>query len=512
MVEPAGSERGSHAPGYYEFERPEVIALIPERAKSVLEFGCASGACGARIKRERGVRVVGVELMPEPAERAAERLDRVVVGDVEKMDFAELFGPGEFDAVLFADVLEHLRDPDDVLRRIIPHLAPGGVIVASLPNVRNSTVLRMLGGGDWTYEEAGLLDKTHLRFFTRREVQRLFNRSGFRVDLMNYVFDSNHRVWMAQGKPTIVNLGTVAVQAITPEDAEELFVYQFLVRAEIAPPPPFEGRARPLVSIVIPVRGERELTSSCLESIRRNTPQPWEVIVVDNGSEDDTPAWAAGQDDIRYVRNETNRGFAAACNQGMAAAQGDFVVLLNNDTVVPRGWIDALLAPMVRSANVGLTGPRSNWVSGVQLCAEARYGDDMAAMERFAADWELRHRATGFPVGRLVGFCLAIRREVIDKIGGLDERFGIGNFEDDDYCIRAMIADYYCWLANDAFVHHWGHRTFAARGEDFNAIMERNWRVFAAKWELPEGQVRGYELQRLVDVPFDPARHRFPLS
>jgi GT2 family glycosyltransferase len=429
------------------------------------------------------------------------------------MDFGAQFAPGEFDAVLFADVLEHLRNPDDVLRRIIPHLAPGGVIIASVPNVRNALVLQMLGAGDWTYQEAGLLDKTHLRFFTRREVQRLFSRSGLRIDLMSYVFDNNHGAWLAQGRPTNVGLGPIALQAITPEDAEELFVYQFLVRAEVAPPPPFEERARPLVSIVIPVRGQRELTAACLQSIRRSTPQPWEVVIVDNGSDDDTPAWAAEQRDIRYIRNKENRGFGAACNQGMAAAKGDFVVLLNNDTIVPAGWIDALLAPMVRDSAVGITGPRSNWVSGVQLCPEARYGDDMTAMERFAADWQLRHRATGVPVPRLVGFCMAIRREVIAKIGGMDERFGIGNFEDDDYCIRAMIADYYCWLANDAFVHHWGHRTFTAHNEDFNAILERNWRTFAAKWELPEAEqhVRGYNLERLLETPFDPKHHKISL-
>src|SRR5581483_8883767 len=132
--------RASASAGYYEFERPEVIVLIPPGARRVLEFGCAAGACGARIRRERGAYVVGVELLPEP---------------------------GEFDAILFADVLEHLRDPEAVIERVKPYLAPGGVIVASIPNARNASVVTMLARGDWTYQEAGLMDRTHIHFFTR---------------------------------------------------------------------------------------------------------------------------------------------------------------------------------------------------------------------------------------------------------------------------------------------------------------------------------------------------------
>src|SRR4029079_18554393 len=116
MDRPATPSAKQTGPGeyYYGFERPEIIALIPPTAKRVLEFGCAGGACGARIKRERGAYVAGVEILPGPAETARTRLDRVLVGDCEQMDFAELFQPGEFDAILFADVLEHLRDPEAV--------------------------------------------------------------------------------------------------------------------------------------------------------------------------------------------------------------------------------------------------------------------------------------------------------------------------------------------------------------------------------------------------------------
>lgn len=507
------STGGSAAPGYYEFERPEVIALIPPGARSVLEFGCASGACGARIKRERGATVVGIEYLPEPARIAATRLDRVIVGDAESLDYPSLFSAGQFDAILFADVLEHLRDPEALLRRVLPLLSEDGVVIASIPNVRNAAVLQMLASGDWTYQEAGLMDRTHIHFFTRREIQRAFGRAGYRIGAMQYVFDQNQPIWANAGRPTTVNLGPVTITTPTPEDAEELFVYQFLTRAERMPPPPFAGRPRRLVSIVIPARGQFELTRACIESIRRNTPRPHEIILVDNGSTDDTAAWARAQSDVLHLRNESNRGFAAACNQGLAAAAGAFAILLNNDTVVPPGWLDPLLAPMVRDREIGLTGPRSNWVFSVQLCREARYGNDMAEMARFAADWRLRHQGTGFEVAKLVGFCLAIRREVLDAIGGLDERFGIGNFEDDDYCIRAMLAGFRCWVANDAYVHHWGSQTFKAEKVDFQAIMGENWRHFAQKWGLAVDidPAQGFSLEPALTREFDPAIHHIPL-
>ncbi len=501
--------RASASAGYYEFERPEVIALIPPGARRVLEFGCAAGACGARIRRERGAYVVGVELLPEPAELARTRLDEVIVGDCERMDFAEHFTPGEFDAILFADVLEHLRDPEAVIERVKPYLAPGGVIVASIPNARNASVVTMLARGDWTYQEAGLMDRTHIHFFTRREIQRAFGRAGYRIDAMRYVHDPNVHHWVAAGRPAALNFGSIAIQTPTPADAEELFVYQFLVRAQVAPSDPFAHAARPLVSIVIPVRNQLALTRACVESLRANTPDPVEIIVVDNGSEDDTPAWAAAQPDVRHLRNDENRGFAAACNQGLAAARGDYVVLLNNDTLTPVGWLDALIAPMVRDPGIGLTGPRSNWVFSVQMCNEAQYGSDVAQMHRFAADWRLRHHATGFQVGKLVGFCLAIRRQVIDAIGGLDEAFGAGNYEDDDYCIRAMLAGFKCWVANDCFVHHWGSQTFKSEKVDYAGLMDRNWRIFAAKWRIPgEEPGKGYDLGSLLerDVPLEELR------
>jgi hypothetical protein len=133
------------------------------------------------LKESLGCTVVGVELFPEPAEQARGHCQRVIVGDAETMDFAAAFGEDRFDAVLFADVLEHLRDPAAVLRRVAPFLKDGGSVIASIPNIAHGSVRLALLAGEFRYRPTGLLDSTHLRFFTRETVCDLFEGAGFLI-------------------------------------------------------------------------------------------------------------------------------------------------------------------------------------------------------------------------------------------------------------------------------------------------------------------------------------------
>src|SRR5437867_6053879 len=141
-----------------------VVSLVP-RASRVLEFGCSAGYMSAVLKARLGCSVTAIELSPEAAQQAGAHCDRIVVGDAETLDFPRLFGADRFDAVVFADVLEHLREPGAVLQRVRPFLAEGGVVVASMPNVAHGSVRLALLGGEFRYRQAGLLDRTHLRFF-----------------------------------------------------------------------------------------------------------------------------------------------------------------------------------------------------------------------------------------------------------------------------------------------------------------------------------------------------------
>ena len=171
---PDGEASFSPDPFYFGYVRPEVVALVPETARRVLDIGCGAGRLGEAIKRRQQANVSGIEFDARAAAAARQRLDQVWAGDVEQLDLQ--IPPGSFDAIVCADVLEHLREPAQLLKRAREWLSPDGHLIASIPNVRHHSVIRSLLQGNWTYESAGLLDRTHLRFFTRREIEKLFHR------------------------------------------------------------------------------------------------------------------------------------------------------------------------------------------------------------------------------------------------------------------------------------------------------------------------------------------------
>ena len=249
---------------------------------------------------------------------------------------------------------------------------------------------------------------------------------------------------------------------------------------------PAPGGVPGLASIIVPCFNQLEFTRHCLQALIRHTRQPWELIVVDNGSTDGTAAYLAGVQDLSAVpvtaiTNARNLGFPAAVNQGLEVAQGEFFVLLNNDAVVTDAWLDHLIALTTADPTIGLTGPMSNYAPPPQLVEEVPYRD-LEEMQVFARRWRDEHGGKWFTVGKLSGFCLLMTRAVHDKVGGLDERFGIGFFDDDDLAERARRAGLQLAVAHDLFVHHFGSRTFAGNGIDAEALLEENARRFADKW------------------------------
>jgi O-antigen biosynthesis protein len=322
-------------PVYFGHARPEVLALVPATARSVLDIGCGAGRLGEALKARQETRVVGVELNEIAASAARQRLDDVLVGDIERLDLD--FPPGSFDAIVCGDILEHLRDPDRLLRRARGWLALDGRLITSIPNVRHHSVVRSLLEGNWTYEWAGLLDRTHLRFFRRREIEKLLFRAGFAVEELRAVCVPGEEEALS-GHAGAVQVGRLCIGGLSPRDAAEYYTYQYLVRALPAEVPAFG-----LTSIVMLTHNQLEYTRQCLESIRRLTDEPYELIVVDNGSTDGTVDDLRVMDGVRLIVNEVNRGFPAAVNQGIAASRGSQVLLLNNDTVVTTGWLRRLL-------------------------------------------------------------------------------------------------------------------------------------------------------------------------
>ena len=219
---------------YTEFDdAPEsthniVLSLIAPGAR-VLEFGCATGYMSAVLRSRLGCSVTAIEVDPTAAALARGQADRVIEADVESLDYAREFGAERFDVLLFADVLEHLRDPQAVLRRVRPLLAPGGVVVASIPNVAHGSVRVALLEGEFRYTPIGLLDDSHLRFFTRESVTSLFEDAGF-------VISDWLRKWAPiDGTEVVVRDASLAESLREPLEADpEATTYQFVVRARRA--------------------------------------------------------------------------------------------------------------------------------------------------------------------------------------------------------------------------------------------------------------------------------------
>jgi O-antigen biosynthesis protein len=157
-----------------------LIVELVGHGKRVLDVGCASGDV-ARVLAEHGCEVTGIEVDPEAARQAQKHCERIITGDVEFLELAAELGEETFDVLLFGDVLEHLKNPLRTLKNLRPFLRPEGYTVASIPNVAHGSVRLALMQGKFPYSQLGLLDTTHLRFFTRESVERLFGDAGFLI-------------------------------------------------------------------------------------------------------------------------------------------------------------------------------------------------------------------------------------------------------------------------------------------------------------------------------------------
>jgi GT2 family glycosyltransferase len=256
-----------------------------------------------------------------------------------------------------------------------------------------------------------------------------------------------------------------------------------------SPLPTSRGSAdQPLASIVVVSHNTLVFTRMCLETVLANTPDTFEVIVVDNASSDGSVdylrALAASDAKVRVVTNDRNAGFPAACNQGLALARGEFEVLLNSDTMVPPGWLRRLLAALGRDRSA-LVGPVTNRIGNEAEVPTAyeTWGDYLReARARGAA-----HAGSTFEIPTLTMFCLAMHRETRDRLGALDDRFGVGTLEDDDYSLRARRAGHALLCAEDVLVHHFGEASFGALYEkgEHTPLLERNRRLFEEKWGEP---------------------------
>ena len=233
-----------------------------------------------------------------------------------------------------------------------------------------------------------------------------------------------------------------------------------------------------VTSIIMLCLNQLEYTKKCLKSILKYTSVPYELVLVDNGSTDGTVPfledYANKHDNCKIILNNENRGFAGGNNQGIAAAEGDYILLLNNDVIVTQDWLERLISHIESDENIGMASPVSNSVSGPQQVEQVSYGQNMNKMQNFARNYSKSNVGRTQEILRLVGFCLLIKRQVLDIIGGLDETYGNGNYEDDDLCLRSRIAGFRNIIAHDVFIHHYGSMTFKGNKIDYTDSLEES--------------------------------------
>jgi len=251
------------------------------------------------------------------------------------------------------------------------------------------------------------------------------------------------------------------------------------------------------VDIIIPVFNKPELTRRCIQTIEARSDLPYRIILIDNASGTDTKAYLKSLKDagrgpeVMLIRNEENLGWVKAVNQGMEASSSKYLCIMNNDTIVhTAGWLSKMISVLCSAEDIGMANPR----------------------------FEIKKRIE--PEGPFVeidfcrGYCILLKKEIPDRIGRLDEEYGFGYYDDDDYSVRAIRAGYRCVRANGVYVEHLRDSTFTEvfKEEKRLAMHEKNKNLFYSKWgrrlKVAFLFTRKHRRQDLSDILFHAARRQ----
>jgi len=229
-----------------------------------------------------------------------------------------------------------------------------------------------------------------------------------------------------------------------------------------------------MISIVIPVYNNHEMTQDCLEAVKANT-QDFEIIIIDNGS---TPPIEGAT-----IRNEKNLGFPKAVNQGIRAARGETIILLNNDVICTPQWASRILHHLETFA---IVAPLANYCAGLQQQIALKTYNDEKSLNDAAEEWSREHAGEFLEVNFVIGFCMAFKKSLWEELGDFDESLWPCSGEEIDFCFKAREKGYKIAIARDAYVHHIGSQTFMQMEKDgllkYNDTIYQNDRHLAKKW------------------------------
>jgi GT2 family glycosyltransferase len=230
-------------------------------------------------------------------------------------------------------------------------------------------------------------------------------------------------------------------------------------------------------SIIVPVYNRWEETNVCLRSLVKTKSEDDEIIVIDNGSKEYLIDVVV---DI-YNYNEENLGFPKAVNQGVSLARGKYICIMNNDIVVTGNWLNNLI-DHIENGHADIIGPITNESSGKQARLVKIY-QNYEELENIAKELSEVNKARFTEVGWLIGFLFVCPKMIFEKLGGFDERYNIGNWEDIDFCYSAKQAGLHIAIAEDVYVHHFGSSSFKEDLITYKKLLRDNQKLFEEKWK-----------------------------
>ncbi len=634
----------------------KILEEIKSNSK-ILEIGCSTGYFTKILKEKYNCAVDCIEIDKEAAKKAERYCNKIVIADIESLNFSENFDKNYYDIIILADVLEHLKNPENILEKIRDYLKDDGILLISIPNITHASIALNILDGKWEYKPIGLLDNSHLRFFTKQSFLNLLEEKGYcplkikRViinpwdtefktsyekypkEVISYIEKSNpdYNTYqfvikaakfnektkilklndkveqLAQEKLLLqeelnntiqeklslqeelnrsiqeklllqeelnntiqeklslqeeLNLiknkynetkneliqlkGLLAekdfiiaeienslfwkvvstyrkiIEKIFPQGTKRRKLYYLLNQGikiitnngiknflkkskkyikksksniETLPSiPNFEKKwhpieipkfKNPICSIIIPVFNKSIFTFNCIKSIVKNTDIPYEIIVVNDASNDDTKKMLDNIRNCKVINNDSNKGFISSCNTGAENSNGKFLIFLNNDTMVTPNWLNPLLEVFENFNDAGLVGGKLVFPDGkLQEAGNIIFSDGSAwNYGKFddPAKPEYNYlRKTDY----CSGACIAIKKETFFKVGKFDDIYQPAYYEDTDLAMKIRGIGFHVYYQPFSVVYHFeGITSGKDTSKGIKKYQEINKNKFLNKWK-----------------------------
>jgi tetratricopeptide (TPR) repeat protein len=454
----------------------ELMSVLPCREDgrvNILGINCGIGSNPLKIKESLKENAHNLDVtLYNVTDDERYREDLPGISDVfaymrQACDVHEIFAEVQFNYIVLESGLEKYSEPLQLVKELKKRLVPGGFMALRTSDlVLKKNIFRNYPGvvtaGDWCV----ISERRHI------------SNSAYSQYGRDVVFDSSSQNKRQEAESPPLSDGKIMGGHL---DSNAKGAADITSRGR--------DRVPGLASIIIRLSKDLATARKCLQSIREHSPELHEIIFVVPRAFTKVAKWARRQ--ARGQKNflvlESAGGFAGEVNSGLREASGEFIVILSHECIVTEGWLAGMLECLNSAPDIGIVGPLTNNISGLQKVVNADYGS-IENLDAYARLFREKNRYRGIPNRKIVGFCMLFRRELVDRIGLMDESLGTGNFAEDDFCLRTELAGYQNMIGGDVFIHHFGSRNFIGNKIDDCKTMKGSRKQFLEKWNSPDPQ------------------------